>query len=192
MYLRVISTEVNALLFSLAAVCQFMAADSATRGDKYLIGVDYLTVIAAVLVLLCAGYFLAANGFGNSHIRAAILCREDPVLKRKVAHYGESHTPSSVVSSRTSEHRNLRRSAMHLTDEMNLNYVNSYLGHRGEEGEEGAGSNVPLDMLQQVNQGKEGQRVRDRRSGGELCGPLGGPTGFRNVGFTVTHPTSMV
>ena len=184
-HLRVVSAEVNAGFFSMAMVCHFITADAAAHGGKYSLDSDYLLLVVTILVFSCATYFLVANGGANSHIRSTLLCREDPVLKRKVAHYNESsHTPSSLASSRTSDHRNLRRSAMHLHDEMNLNYVNSYLGY-----DEVSSSHVPLDMLQQVNQSREGRRVRgDRR---EPSGPLG-PTGFRNVGFKVPHPTSML
>ena len=185
-HLRVVSAEVNAGLFSIVMVCHFITADAAAHGGKYSLDSDYLLLVVAILVLSCAIYFLVANGGANSHIRRTLLCREDPVLKRKVAHYHDepSHTPSSLASSRTSDHRNLRRSAMHMHDEMNLNYVNSYLGY-----DEVSSSHVPLDMLQQVNQSREGKRVRgDRR---ELSAPLG-PTGFRNVGFKVPHPTSML
>ena len=189
-HLRLASSQLNAFFYSATIIIHYITANSVSHGDKYQLTTDYLLVLVGILALLTASHFLLANGWGNSHIRSVLLCREDPELKRKVAHYNQQLNPtsslSSQASSRTSEHRNLRRHGTRLADEMNLNYVNSYLGY-----DEVVPSHVPLDMFGQVEAGGRGQgrRVKDRRST-ELSS-LGGPTGFRNVGFKVPHATSM-
>ena len=185
-HLRIASNQINALLYSTTVVCVYLTADSVSHGSKYQLNTDYLLVLTGILALSSAGYFLVANGWGNSRIRRVLLCREDPALKRKVGHYQElmTNTLTSQASSRTSEHRNARRNGTRITDEMNLNYVNSYLGY-----DDVSSSHVPLDMFGHMDRhGGGGRRVRDRRSGE----PMGGPTGFRNVGFKVPHATSMV
>jgi hypothetical protein len=182
-HLRIVSSQVNAILYSATVIAFFLTADSVSRSSRYRLNTDYLLLAVAILALFTAAYFLLGNGWANSHIRSVLLCREDPVLKRKMAHYHDyTHTSSSLSSSRTSEHRNMRRNGTHINDEMNLNYVNSYLGY-----DEVPAPHVPLDMLGQVDQRGRGRRVKYKRNG-EL---KGGPTGFRNVGFIVPHTTSM-
>ena len=184
-HLRIASNQLNAVLYSATVILLYLTADSASHDNKYRLDTDYMLVFTAVLAVFCGGYFLLANGWSNSHIRSVLLCKEDPVLKRKVAHYQDTatHSAGSQTSSRTSDHRNFRRNGTRITDEMNLNYVNSYLGY-----DEGS-AHVPLDMFGQVDQcrqGGGGRRVKDRRE------PMSGPTGFRNVGTKVPHTTSMV
>ena len=186
-HLRVASSQANAILYSVAIICHFLTANSVSHGSKYHLDAKHLLLTTAIFSIFSAGYFLLANGWANSHIRSVLLCREDPVLKRKVAHYQEPmHTPSSTTSNRSAEHRNKRRNGTHLSDEMNLNYVNSYLGY-----DKVSSSHVPLDMLGQVGQNRQGRRVKDKRNG-ELSVPMAGPSGFRHVGFKVPHVTSMV
>ena len=186
-HLRIASSQLNSILYSITIIILYLTADSKSHSHKYALETDYLLVLVGILAVLMASHFLLANGWANSHIRSTLLCHEDPVLKRKVAHYNQQQKKTnSQTSSRTSEHRNLRRNGTRLTDEMNLNYVNSYLGY-----DDVATSHVPLDMFVQLDggRGQGGGRVKDRRST-EL--PMGGPTGFRNVGFKVPHATSMV
>ena len=174
-HLRVGSAQINAFLYSIVVVCHFITGDSVTHSDRYQLDTDYLLLTVAILAIFCATYFLVANGVGNSRIRSALLCHEDPALKRKVAHYqNAANSPSSLASSsRSSEHRNMRRSGIHLHDEMNLNYVNSYLGY------DEVSSYVSLDMLGHVDQSRQGRRVKDKRNG-ERSTPKGGASGFRN------------
>lgn len=182
---RIVSNQLNAILYTGTIICHYITANSASHSHKYHLNTTYLLLITAIHAVLNASYFLLANGWANSHIRSVLLCREDPALKRKVASYQErTQTLSSVSSSRSSEHRNLRRNGTRINDEMNLNYVSSYLGY-----DEAPTSHVPLDMLGQVDQRRQGRRVKDRRSG-ELTGPIG-PSGFQHVGFKVPHVTSM-
>ena len=183
-YLRIISNTVTALLYSLSLASVYTTADSLHHPNHYQLDADKLLVVAAVLTVLTGLYFLLANGCANSRVRSALCCKEDPVLRRKVRNcedQGSDHSLSSQASSRTSQHRRHRRHGARITDEMNLNYVDSYLGY------DGVSSYVPLDVLGQIDVGGagggRGRRVKERRSG-EL-------PGFRHVGVNIPHTTSM-
>jgi hypothetical protein len=179
-YLRIVSNQTTALLYSFTLVSIYLTADSTHITGRYQLDTDKLLIVVGVLAVLTGLYFLLANGCANTRVRSALCCREDPVLKRKAAHcYHDQGTLSSQASSRTSEHRYHRRHGARLADEMNLNYVDNYLGYNGVL----PLSPVPLDVLD-VRGGRGQRRVKERRSGG-------GPTGFRQVGVSIPHTTSM-
>lgn len=188
-YLRILSNQLTALLYSITVISISITADSTSHSNRYKLDTTYLLIAPAIMALMTSVYFLLANGCMNGHIRSVLRCQEDPVLKRKVAHYnqGLSQTMDSRSSSRTSQHRNLRRNGKRLADEMNLNYVNSYLGY-DEVGP--SSSHVPLDVLGQVADGGGAGvrgRVKDKRS----MDLIGGHLEFRNVGVSIPYTTSM-
>ncbi len=155
LYLQLVSALLNLLLYSAVLACYYLTAES-------LIDSNYLLMATGALALLCSIHFLIANAVAKSRVRSALMCREDPVLKQKVAHYSgrqcqaneESSSSLSGGRSRTFFHKKLRRDPMRLTDEMNLNYVDSYLG---------ADNPVPLTMLGQVSDAQQGKRVRSKK-----------------------------
>lgn len=140
-YLQLVSLLANFLLFSAVVLTQFFAAAS----DQFGANRSYLLVATGGLAATCALYFFIANGLVKSRVRAAITCRTDPVLKNKLA----AHTPvptDSGFSSRNSPKDKLRRAPIRLTDDMNLDYVDHYLGYPHT-------SPVPLAVLGQAQAG---------------------------------------
>ena len=188
-YLRIGSAQLNALLYSTTAVCHYVAGDAVRHKEKYLLSSNNILLIVAILSIFCGTFFLVANGMTNSHIRRTLFCQRDPALKRKVSVARHQETEmcnhsGSVVSSRSSQRRKARRYGTHLSDEMNLNYVNSYLGNA-----KGPSSHIPLGVLGKLDSKQQGRRVHEKRSG-ELHNHLG-PKGFHNVGFKVPNATSV-
>ena len=147
-YLHLGSLALNVLLYFAVVLCQFFTADTTAHADQ-------LLLVTGVLALSCAVFFFVTNTCAKSRVRSALMCREDPVLKRKTAHYQDSPDTECTESStsRSSIHLKMRRTPVRLNDEMNINYVDSYLGASGEA------SIVPLVMLNQVQQA-QGKRVK--------------------------------
>ena len=151
LYLQLASILLNLILFYGTIVSQFLTADGFFDSD-------YLLMVTGSLALVCGVYFFIVFGVAKSRIRSALLCHEDPILKNKVAHYNRqrnssgSHGDRPSTGSRTSFHLKLRRQPMRLTDEMNINYVDAYLGN-----------GTPLAMLNQVQEARPGKRVRKNK-----------------------------
>ena len=164
-YLQLVSLLGNLALYFTTILCQFFTP---TMQDDD--GSDYLLLATGTLALLCGVYFLVTNGFGKGRIRSALLCQDDPTLKAKLTHYKSkfqsSSSSSSGQTSRSSLHKKLRRSPMKLADEMNINYVDSYLGYPHT-------NPVPISMLNQVQQAR-GKRVKGDKRSGE----------FDNIGYS--------
>jgi len=164
-YLQLVSLLGNLVIYFATILCQFFTP---TAQDSN--GSDYLLLATGTLALLCGVYFLVTNGFGKGRIRSALLCQDDPTLKAKLTHYQSkfqsSSSSSSGQTSRSSLHKKLRRSPMRLADEMNINYVDSYLGYTHT-------NPVPIAMLNQVQQAR-GKRVKGDRRSGE----------FDNIGYS--------
>ena len=147
-YLQLGSFAFNVILYFAVLLCQFFTASGATN-------TDHLLLMTGVFAFSCGAYFFIANTCAKSRVRSALMCREDPVLKRKTAHCSDSPETdcNSRSTSRSSIHLRMRRTPIQLNDEMNINYVDSYLGASGEA------SIVPLVMLNQVQQA-QGKRVK--------------------------------
>ena len=147
-YLQLGSLALNVILYFAVILCQFFTADGAAHADQ-------LLLVTGVLALTCGVFFFITSTCAKSRVRSAIMCREDPVLKQKTAHYQDSPETdcTSSSTSRSSIHLQMRRSPVRLNDEMNINYVDSYLGASEEA------SSVPLVMLNQVQQA-QGKRVK--------------------------------
>lgn len=159
LYLQLVSPLPNLLLYCGVLVCYFLTSQDIV--DK-----DYLLMAGGALAIFCSAYFFFAFALAKSRVRSALTCREDPVLKQKVQHYSrrrgreeEEEGEESSISltenrTRSSHHNKLRREPMKLSDEMNLNYVDSYLG---------VANPVPLKMLGQATDIQQGKRVRNKK-----------------------------
>ncbi len=156
LYLQLLSQLINLLLYCSVLACYYLAGQDVL--DK-----DYMLMAVGATAILCSVYFFIANAVAKSRVRSALMCREDPVLKQKVQHYSrrrgleseESGSSLSAGRSRTSNHKKLRREPMKLSDEMNLNYVDSYLG---------VANPVPLRLLGQASDVQQGKRVKTKKA----------------------------
>ena len=159
-YLQNVSLFVNFALYSLVIIVQFFTAASSQFGANR----SYLLLATGGLSLVCGIYFFIANGLAKSRIRSALTCRTDPVIKSKLAAYmTRGNTPDdSGFSSRTSPSDKLRRSPIRLTDEMNINYVDDYLGYPHT-------NPVPLAMFGQV---QGGNKVVHSRKNSDISGQM--------------------
>lgn len=155
-YLQIISLLVNFALYAIVIVTQFFTAASSQFG----VNQSYLLLATGGLSLVCGIYFFIANGLAKSRVRSAMTCRIDPVMKNKLAAY--SSQGDSGFSSRTSPIDKLRRAPIRLTDEMNINYVDDYLGYPHT-------NPVPLAMIGQV---QGGNKVVHSRKNSDISGQM--------------------
>ena len=164
-FMQLLSLLGNLVFYFATILCQFFTPTAQDTSD-------HLLIVTGVLAFLCSLYFFITNGLGKERIRSAILCREDPILKAKLTNFKRksSSFPSSNQNSRSSLHR-FRRSPTRLVDEMNINYVDSYLGYPHT-------NPVPLAMLNQVQHAR-GNRVKGDRKSGEL--------GYKNSAYQVAE-----
>ena len=164
-FMQLFSLLGNLVFYFATILCQFFTPTAQDTSD-------HLLIVTGVLAFLCSLYFFITNGLGKERIRSAILCREDPILKAKLTNFKRksSSFPSSNQNSRSSLHR-FRRSPTRLVDEMNINYVDSYLGYPHT-------NPVPLAMLNQVQHAR-GNRVKGDRKSGEL--------GYKNSAYQVAE-----
>ena len=162
---QLVSLLGNLVFYFATILCQFFTPTAQDTSD-------HLLIVTGMLAFLCSLYFFITNGLGKGRIRSAILCRDDPILKAKLTNFkhNSSSFPSSNQNSRSSLHK-FRRSPTRLVDEMNINYVDSYLGYPHT-------NPVPLAMLNQV-QHAQGRRVKGDRKSGEI--------GYKNSAYQVAE-----
>ena len=166
-FMQLLSLLGNLVLYFATILCQFFTPSVTGQETS-----DRLLIVTGLLAFLCSVYFFITNGLGKGRIRSALMCREDPILKAKLTHFkhNSSSFPTSKQNSRSSLH-NFRRSPTRLVDEMNINYVDSYLGYPHT-------NPVPLAMLNQV-QHAQGRRVKGDRKSGDL--------GYKNSAYQVAE-----
>ena len=166
-FMQLLSLLGNLVLYFATILCQFFTPSVTGQETS-----DRLLIVTGLLAFLCSVYFFITNGLGKGRIRSALMCREDPILKAKLTHFkhNSSSFPTSKQNSRSSLH-NFRRSPTRLVDEMNINYVDSYLGYPHT-------NPVPLAMLNQV-QHAQGRRVKGDRKSGDL--------GYKNSTYQVAE-----
>ena len=152
-YLQLFSMFASSLLFYSAVLLQFLHAWSEAISYR-----DYLLMATGVLVFMTAVFFFIAFGVAKNRVRSAVMCRDDPVLKRKVAN-------SNDTSNATSLRQRLHRIPTRLEDELNINYVDSYLGNpsMANLGNPAVASPLSLAMLGKVDHA-HGRRVKSRKN----------------------------
>ena len=163
-YLQLASLFGNFLLYFGVVLTQFFTASSERL-------TDYLLFVAACLIASCAVFFFATNALLKSRIRSAILRKKDPVLSQKVAHYSSAGDSEQTSQTSIGGGGKFRRAPVRLTDDLNINYVDDYLGGPQRV------NPVPLSLFHMVQ--PEGGRVgRVGRGGGEMAA-----AGFTNPAY---------
>ena len=150
-YIRLVSSLVSFALYSGVVVCVFFTGSS----HQFNINRDHMMIVTGGVTCLCGLYFFISYGLFESRLRSVLTCRADPELKTKIPHYSKKGADSGFHSHSSPTLPRTRRPPVRLTDELNINYVDDYLGfpHRGGP--------VPMAMLGAV---REGTRVNPMRS----------------------------
>ena len=147
----------NFVLYVVMVISQFFTAAAA----QFNINPFYLLLVTGGLMIICASYFFAIYGIVQSKVRHALLCSHCDRTKRPPS--DQAH--SSGRTSQSSYRMKSRRAPTRITDEMNINYVDDYLGfpHRVP---------VPMAMLNQVQHGRVIRRTNDPINGVIVQNPM--------------------
>ena len=156
-YLRLTSHYPNTLLYLGVILTQYFTAAAPSLGVTQ----DHILPSVGGFALLCGSAFFLLHALLNSKIRNLILCREDPITKRKTAAYSTNHMSSraspqqSGGSSNQSTPPSPRRSFL---TKSNVNVDGSdhvWLGGGGQGGNHSTYMDpVPLSLFSQVKQGR--------------------------------------
>ena len=135
-YTQLGSLLVELLLFSAVVSMQFVTAAVSERKEVLLVVCGGLTLLASV-------YFVITNGLARPQVRQALICRPDDSVKQR--------SPGRTSDARhTKDRSQYRRNGVRYNDEMNLDYISSYLGN-------------PLQLYKQEQQDK---KLKGRKGGG--------------------------
>lgn len=137
-YYQLLGIFLEGIFFSVTIALHFTTAAVAS---------DSLLMLMTGALFLCSLYFFVSNGLARPIIRRNILCqKDDRDLYGKGKPYAGQKTPTTVssMSQVSKQSRKMRQKRITQKDEMNLEYVNGYLGY-------------PIEFWSEVG---EGRRIR--------------------------------
>ena len=138
-YIQLVDILLEAIVFCIIIGFQFLTATITQYNDT-------LVVITAALILLSGLYSTAANLFGRSKLRKAIICHFENIYSQGRQFAGQD-TPSTVSSTKSTKVLYHNQRQQKLQHGMNLDYIEGYLGY-------------PFEIWSEV---EDGQRVRKKR-----------------------------